>query len=160
MKRLCAFFEHRTTENPSDTDYWDLFLIAFLAAAFRGSGSLVQRLFSLIERWRDIHWKSQPTYYRMLNGHFKIAVSLWESMKDSPIYSPDEWKTVERYIFSMDCAAILHAKEHGHMEAFKRYFDVSDEYRYYPIIYGAIIKGDGRDPERVCEFINEHIGET
>lgn len=96
----------------------------------------------------------------MLNGHFKIAVSLWESMKDSPIYSPDEWKTVERYIFSMDCAAILHAKEHGHMEAFKRYFDVSDEYRYYPIIYGAIIKGDGRDPERVCEFINEHIGET
>ena len=156
LKRLCESFKSKT---PSAVDYWDLFIVAFLAAAFRGNGDLVRSLFSTIAHWRDIHWKSQPSYYRMLNGHFKIAVPLWEQMKDSEIYSPDEKKTVERYIFSMDRATILHAKENRHIEAFKPYFDVSDEKCYYPFIYGEIVKGDERDPERVCEFINERIGE-
>lgn len=151
--------EYTKSKTPSEVDYWDLFIVAFLAAAFRGNGDLVRSLFSTITHWRDIHWTSQPSYYRMLNGHFKIAVPLWEQMKDSAIYSPDEKKTVERYILSMDRATILHAKENGHMEAFKPYFDVSDENCYYPLIYGEIVKGDERDPERVCEFINERIGE-
>ena len=156
LKRLCQFFKNKT---PFEVAYWDLFIVAFLAAAFRGNGDLVQSLFSTIVRWRDTHWESQPGYYRMLNAHFPIAVPLWEQMKDSEIYSPDEKETVERYIFSMDRAVILHAKEHGHMEAFKPYFNVSDKNCYYPLIYGAVVKGDERDPERVCEFINERIGE-